>query len=239
MKSGLYTLIIALFFIFSCGANSNSSKSTTDIDQNVQKSKQVPDTITTPAGFIKMYETSGDLDKDNVEEKVIVYNTNAKSDMGSLREIHILKNDNGQWKLWHKSKGAVLPSEHGGLSGDPFRKIDIKNSTLVIDQSGGSRDKWNFKHIYRFQNNKWKLIGATIINETPCMEKNKLDYNLSTGKAIFLKEILKCDTNGKLKSSKKQTINITKKLKELPDMDGYYPGDNEFEIDGTEDIIYY
>jgi hypothetical protein len=103
---------------------------------------QMMDTvITTPIDYTVLQSAIGDLDKDNLPEKVIVYDTKRNAEMGTERELRIFKIENDHWKLWHTSVGPVLSSLHGGTMGDPFLSVAISKGCIVIDHYGGSRDR--------------------------------------------------------------------------------------------------
>tara|TARA_R110002126_G_scaffold290629_2_gene448057 strand:+ start:8164 stop:8820 length:657 start_codon:yes stop_codon:yes gene_type:complete len=142
-------------------------------------------------------EKTGDLDKDGIDEKVIVYETNEKTNFGNTREIQILKNKSGEWIEWRKSRNAVLKSEEGGFWGDPFEGIEIKNGILKIHFFGGSNWKWSYTDKYRFQNNKFQLVGYSEVSFRNCYVWETNDFNLSTGKLISKKEYEKCGENDK------------------------------------------
>lgn len=155
-------------------------------------------------------EKTGDLDKDGIDEKVIVYETNEKTDFGNVREIQILKNKSGKWVEWKKSKNAVLKNEEGGMMGDPFQGIDIENGILKIHFFGGSSWKWSFSDKYRFQNNQFELIGYTSTYFKLCEYWETDDFNLSTGKMISKKEYEKCE-NGEQEIYKRENETFYKK----------------------------
>ena len=50
--------------------------------------------------FKILEEIEGDLDKDGVSEKVIVYDTEKETDFGTERQIYIYKKNNDKWELW-------------------------------------------------------------------------------------------------------------------------------------------
>ena len=138
-------------------------------------------------------EKIGDLDKDGIDEKVIVYETNESTEYGNIREICILKKVGGEWKDWKNSKSAVLKSGEGGMMGDPFEGIEIKNGILSINFFGGSSWKWSYTDKYRFQNNRFELIGYSSNYFKLCQYWNSVDFNLSTRKLISKKEYEKCE----------------------------------------------
>ncbi|WP_299388193.1 hypothetical protein [uncultured Lacinutrix sp.] len=194
-----------------------------------------PEIIETPKHFKILDEKEGDLDKDGVFEKVIVYDTEKETDMGTERQIYIYKKNHNKWELWKKSVGAILPSQHGGMLGDPFQGISIERNCIVINHSGGARQKWHYTHRFRYQNNSFQLIGATVNFGSPCDNFYNFDYNLSNGKINYKKETSDCIN----KSSKIEKKEITRKLKTLPTMANFYPGNNKFFFPNSETIIYY
>ncbi|MFT4666869.1 MAG: hypothetical protein ACI9RM_000674 [Ulvibacter sp.] len=244
MKKNIPTYILVLFlFSFTSCKNQENKKPEViqpEVETEVEVTQTQPEIIQTeaiqmPKSFKILNEKEGDLDKDGIPEKVIVYDTEKETDFGTERQIYIYKKDNDKWVLWKKSIGAVLPSLHGGAMGDPFEGISIEKNCIVINHFGGSRQKWNYTHRFRYQNGGFQLIGATVNSGSPCDSFFTFDYNLSNGKMNYEKEIQDCE-NDSSKIDKKEMI---QKLETLPTMDGFYPGDNEFIFPGSEITIYY
>jgi hypothetical protein len=148
-----------------------------------------------PKEYRSIKEISGDLDKDSVDEKVVVYNVSDIQDDvdGVDREIIIFKKEKENWMIWHRSKTAIGNSKDGGMMGDPFEDVEIKNSILLISQSGGSSWKWGHTDKYRFQNNDFELIGYVSNAGKACEYWEDVDYNISTGKIIVKKEYEDCE----------------------------------------------
>lgn len=255
----LKTIVIFLLFATVILTNCTQSENSYDSDaeevtqeEEVNKAiriihddEDIPENETTDVenepstdGLKQMATVTGDLDKDKIPEKVVVFDTKreSESDMGTEREIHIYKKTNGDWKLWHQSIGAVLPSENGGMMGDPFESLSIEKGSIVIKHFGGSREKWSYTHRFRYQNNTWELIGVTVNNGSPCDYWEDFDYNLSTGKYIYTKETEDCEGE-KSKTIDKKTKEAQHKLARLPKMDNFEPGSNTFTVGGTQ--IYY
>tara|TARA_R110002049_G_scaffold31033_3_gene105696 strand:+ start:508 stop:1146 length:639 start_codon:yes stop_codon:yes gene_type:complete len=151
--------------------------------------------IVIPKGYELLAETEGDLDKDQICEKVLVFETSEPSEYGNIREIQVLKYSNGQWTIWRKSCNAILKNQEGGIMGDPFEEISIENGILTIGFSGGSSWKWFYKDKYRFQNDEFELIGHTSIYGKLCEYWANFDFNISTGKIIYKKEYEDCEND--------------------------------------------
>ncbi len=236
-------LVMTMSFLFSCSqsetSNTEESSSEATTQTMAAPNEAATAAIEAPAGYEEIGQATGDLDGDKVDEKVIVYNTSKEGDFGKEREILIFKNENNTWKLWHKSAGAVLPSDNGGMMGDPFQSIMIEKGVIAIEHFGGSRQKWTYTHRYRFQNEAWKLIGATIIYGSPCDYFEDLDYNLSTGNFVYTKENEECDDKGdNPKPISKDKKEGKLKLAKLPNMDGFEPGGNQLVVDNDITMYY-
>lgn len=192
-------------------------------------------------------ESYGDLDNDGIPEKVVVLDSGLQglSGMGNGRDLLIYKKNSGEesWYLWHTSRGPILDDNTGGLMGDPFESLSINRGTIVITHFGGSRDKWNYTHRYRYQNNDWYLIGSTVYHGATCDKFMTFDYNLSTGKAIYkqgvdwYKEVCsEEDKNWAKPLNKTLSLPITS----LPLMDKFVPGINKIKLtSGINRDIYY
>ncbi|MCF8247166.1 MAG: hypothetical protein K9J37_20125 [Saprospiraceae bacterium] len=259
MKKYNYAILLICLAFSAC--TDNKGKSTTDdavttAPSDESEATAAPDTesntaapdaekapfqdkIQTPKGYEVMGDAKGDLDKDNVEEKVVVFNTDRQSDFGTERELHIYKQKDGGWELWHKSLGAVLPSEQGGVMGDPFEAVAIENGSLVLQHFGGSRQKWHYTHRFRYQNNAWQLIGATVNNGAPCDYFEDFDYNLSTGKINYKKTTEDCEKSEENPVTKTEKKDFVVKLASPPNMASFRPGENEVKLPKSDIVFYY
>ena len=175
-------------------------------------------------------EKQGDLDKDGIPEKVVVYNTDTLTELGLIRLLCIYKKDaNNNWKVWKKSNTAILKSKEGGTMGDPFQEIEIKNGILAIKHYGGSSWHWSYTHKYRYQNNDFYLIGVSTTNSF--REDNTVfDYNLSTSKAIYTSYI-----NGVL--SNKEVFKH--KMKAVPKLNNMHFGKHQISTPKLKKSIYF
>lgn len=184
-------------------------------------------------------EAAGDLDKDGIPEKAVVYNTSRHSDSGYVRVLHIYKQKHGNWELWQKSESAILKSEEGGMMGDPFESLEIQNGILKIYHSGGSSWKWSEQHKYRFQNGDVYLIGVTSTNGKPCEYWASFDYNLLVGKAVYIKEFENCNEDGEQLTSRLEREEFTHQLKELPKLINFSPGAHKITSPKLHVELYY
>lgn len=161
-------------------------------------------------------EVEGDLDKDGLAEKAVVYNMPGNEDEGAGidRELVIFKKEGAAWVIWQRSVNAVGNSKDGGMMGDPFEGIEIKNGLLLIRQSGGSSWKWSHTDKYRFQNGSFELIGYTGSYGRPCEYWEHVDFNVLTGNIIFSKEYETCDAADKQEVYKRENEHFLYKLQQ-------------------------
>lgn len=197
--------------------------------------------IEIPHGYTILAEDQGDLDGDGIKERAIVFNTDQSGENGTLREIQIYVNQEGTWSLWHTSVGAVLPSESGGTLGDPFENIEILDGAITIKHYGGSRDRWSFVHEFKYQNDAWELIAATLVYSTACDYTETFTYNLTKKTGFHSLQQEECNGNGETISSHmevEESLVIDGK-NSAPLMDGFQPGGVKATIKGVEEVYYY
>ena len=136
----------------------------------------------------------GDLDGDNIEEKVLM-----SANKDGQRMLQIFKqNNSSEWKLWHSFDNIVINSDDGGAMGDPFTELSVSNRVISVSHDGGGgRFAWQYLHKYRYdkKDKTWRVIGATIAYLDKSKKVETLDYNLSTGKAIYTANCIGDDEN--------------------------------------------
>ena len=226
---------------------SNKKQSEIDAFQEAVKSGNFDTEITlkkaktleefTPKFWTLKDKAFGNLDDTPEDDAVCVYETPMEGDIGFAQSLVIYKREGENWILWHQSTNPILSSDHGGMMGNPYEGISIKNKTIIVNHFGGSRQKWNYTHRYRFQNNNWYLIGASVNFGAPCDYFQSLDYNLSTGDAIFDYSSEDCDKTNTVKTrSWKEKIN---KKTALPLMDEFQVGENKIELKSKKTEMFY
>lgn len=186
--SGLF-----VFLLFSCSDSSDTTDSSDSAEISVEDSLVVvnesvellpADRMISDIEMI-LGEAQGDLDKDGIEEKVVVYTTDIEGEFGKIRNLVVYKQENGKWTEWVLSDKAVLGSEGGGMMGDPFTSVSVEKGIIHIEHFGGSSWKWTEVDKYRFQEGDFYLIGHSSHYGKPCEYWDYYDYNLSTGDCVF------------------------------------------------------
>lgn len=163
-----------------------------------------------PAGWRLIKQTAGDLNKDGLADVAGVLELNVKYERGMEeappRILFIaFKEPGGLYRLSVQAEKAILKANEGGVWGDPLEGISVDRGSILITFYGGSNYRWSYIYRFRYQNDGWFLIGATIDNYyTGTGEGTREDYNLLTG--IMIKSQTRLQ-----KTVKEETINRGKK----------------------------
>lgn len=203
-----------------------------------QKAKTIDDFI--PKGWKRISSTNGDLNKDKLEDAVIVIekedkknikkNDSLGSDYLNLNPrilLVLFKQKDGTYTLVSKNDKGFIPSpnsEDEPTLEDTFDSISIKNNTFRINfnyfYSAGSWGTSQTNYIFRYQNNKFELIG---FSESSFMrnsgEEEELSINFSTNKVKTTTGGNVFEGNVNNPKSKWKTINFKRKytLDEMSD----------------------
>lgn len=171
-----------------------------------------------PTGWKLLTEVKGNFNKDKLVDLAAIIEEDKKWEIGDYAPERILlivfKQNDGGYKLNLSSSKAIMKKDEGGVWGDPLQDISYQNGVLNLNFYGGSNYRLAYDYKFRYQNNGWYLIGATIDNfYTGTGEGTREDYNLLTGKMISSSTL-----SGKIQ--KEKTVNRgKKKLVNLKDFD--------------------
>lgn len=177
-----------------------------------------------------------DLNGDGTPDRLEVITTKVDNDgLGFKRRLAVISGEGADLDAWYTAEDVILSTKHGGMMGDPLEGVSIENGTIVVRHFGGSREKWHYVHRFRWQNNDFQLIGATVEVNDPCTENTQLDYNLSTGMADYATTPQDCETEKKGDTA----ILSFQKKQPLPSMNGFKTGENAIQGPGMETKMYF
>ncbi len=172
-----------------------------------------------PKGWKLCDNASGDLNGDKLADIAAIFEQDRKGtveDYGNAPErilAILIKQKDGNYKLAVSSIKAILKADEGGVFGDPYEAISIKNGVLSFSFYGGSNYRWGYNYKFRNQNNGWFLIGATLYEiYTGTGEYTTKDFNLSTGKETITKGV---------EGGKSTVQNISRGKKPLVDLKNF------------------
>ena len=139
-----------------------------EVTQNEEKGSQNIESFI-PEGWRLIAKAEGDLNKDNLIDIAAVIEQevqNLSPEEAAARILLIaLQKDNEVYELSIQSDKAILRADEGGIFGDPFYEgLSVDRGSLLISFYGGSNWRWGRVYRFRYQDNGWYLIGATLSN---------------------------------------------------------------------------
>jgi hypothetical protein len=162
----------------------------------------------------------GDLNKDNVADKVIITQDTLHENAPYRLQI-FLKQPGGQLKLVVSSTKIIEPQYPGGRNGfrtgNGFSDVTIKKGVLSVNFE---LLRGHYEHKFRFQNGNFELIGFSMVNADGHGEITTTDFNLSTG--IRSERTERSDRNKLLSNTKKKIL-----IRPLPKLQDVEPLENE------------
>jgi hypothetical protein len=162
----------------------------------------------------------GDLNKDNLEDKVIVTQDTINQKSPYKLQIFFAQ-PNGEFKLIAISTKIIAPQypdgRDGYKTGNGFSDITIEKGVVSVNFE---LLRGHFEHKFRFQNGNFELIGFSEVNSGGRGAMTTIDFNLSTGVRIEKEERYDID----------KVISYTKKkilIRPLPKLQDVEPFENE------------
>lgn len=120
-----------------------------------------------PKGFAIKDTAFGDLNKDTkMDVALVLYTT--KEDESDFQDtamnigrplLILLQQQNGQLKQVKRNDSMIMCKTCGGMMGDPFQGITIKNNMFTLDFYGGSSSRWGDSYGFSWSASKqtWQL----------------------------------------------------------------------------------
>lgn len=166
--------------------------------------------------YRKVAEAYGDLNKDNLADKVIVSQDTISAN-GNYRLQVFFKMPDDTYQLLLTAPHAIPPEYPDGRSGlkndKYFSSIGIKNGVLTIKTD---LIRGYFTHKFRFQGGKFELISFYATNTDESGISRTIDFNLLTGTKI--EKLDRIDKKQSMSSTKKGLI-----IKPLPVLQNFIP----------------
>jgi hypothetical protein len=207
-RSFIYIIVLSLLFtLTSCRENAKDT-------EPVSNSKQIEATSKESVSFRSAEDiyslipkgwqllervegepvrAEGDLNNDGINDiAIVVEEINKSLDEAAKRALIIAFGDgDNTYGFSVMAENAMLKVDEGGVWGDPIEGISVDRGSLLIDFYGGSNWRWYSTYRFRYQDNDWYLIGATLgsyfTGNTTMDNADEEDYNLLTGDFITKK----------------------------------------------------
>lgn len=117
-------------------------------------------------GYTVLNATSGDLNRDAYPDWVLIYRKTTEAETSDAIDhpeprplLLYVGQPDGTLKLAARNDKVVLCYDCGGVFGDPFSQVVIKNGFFTVEHYGGSSWRWTRLITFRYQPKarKWYL----------------------------------------------------------------------------------
>jgi len=211
-KQLLFSVLVATF-LFACGQTDKKRSTEKAIDKNSQEteqpnSKDEPEVKAEdyakqleqfiPKGYSILDTSRGDLNLDEFADMILILKkdneqeTSAMADDPEKRPLFILiGQSDGILKKAAKNENSVYCVNCGGVYGDPYEGIVIKNGYFSIEHYGGSNWKWTRTVTYHYskKDQQWYLHkdgGEQFEVSDPTSSKETVRTTKDFGKVNFV-----------------------------------------------------
>ncbi len=141
-----------------------------------------------PKNYSILDTISGDLNLDNINDYILVLNKNGEDTISDVidnperRPLMILLRDQfNKLRLEKRNDNTVYCINCGGMMGDPFSGISIKNGYFSVEHYGGSAWRWSRIITYKYskRDKEWYLHkdGSESFHTT---EPEKVESQIET-----------------------------------------------------------
>ena len=147
-----------------------------------------------PKGYVLFDTIYGDLNKDKLEDCILIIKGTDKENIvedrfeaivnRNRRGIIILfKSENGYQKAAENLDCFSSENEDGGVYFAPELYFDVKRGNLIIHYGHGRYGWW--KYTFRYQESKFKLIGYDSSNNFGPIVNSETSINFLTKKKLY------------------------------------------------------
>ena len=115
-----------------------------------------------PKGYTVLHQNNGDLNKDGRPDYALVLkqdNEDNSADELKRPLLLLVRQENGKLAQAARNDNVVLCRQCGGVFGDPFAGIVIKNGYFSVEHYGGSSWRWTRIITFRYNaaDKRWYL----------------------------------------------------------------------------------
>ncbi len=95
-----------------------------------------------PEGYVLHKKFEGMLNEDDKKDAILVVTQKEMDNSADRPIILLISNETGNYEQVARNDKAVLCAGCGGMLGDPFQQVVIKDGYFTIEHFGGSADRW-------------------------------------------------------------------------------------------------
>jgi hypothetical protein len=147
-----------------------------------------------PAGYTILDSAAGDLNKDGRKDYVLILRVNEEEEHADTSRplLLLMGTAKEQYQLFARNDSVVLCKSCGGVFGDPYAGITIKNNFFSIEHYGGSNWRWTRIITFRYDTKTKQFIlhrdaGESFHTSDPDKQELTLYEKGDFGKLPFAK----------------------------------------------------
>jgi hypothetical protein len=172
-------LSILLFFISKIAFSQQTEKTPAEINAFI------------PKGFEVLNLSKGDINNDKLTDYILVCKNKKEADDGGLPRpmLLILQDGNEKYSVAKRNDKIIMCAGCGGIMGDPFSGVEIKDGNFIIQHYGGSSWRWSKDATFRFDGkNNWVLSNEKNISfHASEPEKTAREYSVPENEFLIAK----------------------------------------------------
>lgn len=119
-----------------------------------------------PEGYEILDSISGHINNDSLTDVILVLKKSEEIATEEKRPVLVLLKSNTGYVLNSKNDECMLSWDGGGVHGDPYDRIELKNKEFKIVHFGGSSWKWSQEMNFKFDDNQNEFIPSKYINRS-------------------------------------------------------------------------
>jgi hypothetical protein len=141
-----------------------------------------------PKGYALLDTAKGDLNLDNFQDIILVLKTIGEDTALDATEykrpiLILLGHADKSFSLAARNDNVVYCFQCGGVFGDPYDGIEIKDGFFTVHHFGGSNERWSNDITFKYlkTDNKWYLLKI-VDKGWNVFHLNKVDTTIKTKK---------------------------------------------------------
>ena len=108
-----------------------------------------------PEGYVVMDQADGDLNGDGIADKILVLKLKRDfTEEGKRPVILLIGNQVHSFRKVAENENVLLSFSDGGIHGDPYHGISIKNGYFSFEHFGGSGRRWTQVITFKYDKEK-------------------------------------------------------------------------------------
>ena len=211
MKQSLLPALICL--LVACNPAGQKGDEHTGSDPAKRAAVSTASVVPADGHHVVVSHVSGDLNKDGLADSVMVTQDTLSSDWPFRLQIFFANKDGSFSQALSSDSAIAAARPDGDNNGNSFYEATIMGNVLTLSVQ---LIRGTYHHLFRYQHNRFELIGFNYANSNGDGTMEKTDFNLSTGHAVLTKESYETD---KVLSKKDTVIHISP----LPDLATFTP----------------